>query len=90
LNLDELDHYGFESLGGYEKGQYGLLARYGQLNYDDKLQGLNQIMVSAVYKARPFVHFRLEGIINGEDKKASKGFAEVDNNVLIFETTFMW
>ena len=86
----DLSHNGFEAIGGYEKGKYGLLARYGQLSYDDKLQGLNQIMLTAVYKARPFVHFRLEGLINGEEKKASKGFKDVKNNVLIFETTFMW
>jgi hypothetical protein len=90
LNEKELSHNGFEAIGGYEKGKFGLLGRYGQLNYDEKLQSMNQIMLTAVYKARPFVHFRLEGLINGEEKKASKGFAEVKNNVLIFESTFMW
>ncbi|MHB9030612.1 MAG: hypothetical protein ACYC9O_17745 [Candidatus Latescibacterota bacterium] len=88
LRETALDHNGFEVLGGYEKGQYGLIARYGVVNYDDEFQGLNQIMLSAVYKIRPTVHLRLEGLINGEQNDS--GFAEVDNNVLFFETLFAW
>jgi hypothetical protein len=85
-----LDHNGFEFLGGYEKGKYGLTARYGMLSYDDKLRGLNQIMVSAVYKPLPTIHLRLEGLINGEETDNTKGWAEVNNNVLFFETLFAW
>ncbi len=90
LNETELDHNGFEILGGYEKDRYGITARYGQLSYDDKLQGLNQTMISAVYKIRPTIHLRLEGLLNGEEKDAAKGFTEVDNDVLFFETLFAW
>lgn len=83
-----LDHSGFEFLGGYEKDKFGLVARYGQLDYDNKFQGLNQTMISAVYKIRPTVHFRLEGLINGE--QTDHGFTKVDNDVLFFETLFAW
>jgi len=85
-----LDHNGGEILGGYEKGKYGLYARYGMLTYDDKFQGLNQIMLSAVFKPVPTIHLRLEALINGEDTDAAKGWREVDNNVLFFETLFAW
>jgi len=60
------------------------------LTYDDKLQGLNQIMVSAVYKIRPNIHLRLEGLINGEDEDKAKGWVKCNNDVLFFETCFEW
>lgn len=85
-----LDQSGFEILGGWENTQCGLYARYGQVGYDDVLQGLNQVMLSAIYKIRPTVHLRLEGLINGEDTDAAKGWMERDNNVLYFETLFAW
>ncbi len=90
LEDDTLDHSGFEVMGGYEKDKVGLYARYGALEYDDKYQGLDSIMLSAVYKIRPRIHFRLEGLINGEDTDDAKGWAECDNNVLFFETLFAW
>jgi len=85
-----LSHNGGEVLVGYEQPKYGLYARYGVLNYDDKYQALNQIMVSAVYKIRPAIHFRLEALINGEKEDAAKGFKKVDNDVIMFETLFAW
>ena len=88
--LDDLDHMGFEVLGGWEPGQLGLYARFGSVAFDDKFQALNSIMLSAVYKIRPRIHLRLEGLINGEDTDDTKGWAEVDNNVLFFETLFAW
>jgi hypothetical protein len=47
-------------------------------------------MVSAVYKVRPAIHFRLEALINGEKEDAAKGWTKVDNDVLMFETLFAW
>jgi len=87
---DDLDHMGTEVLVGWEPDKLGLYARYGMLTYDDKYQALNSIMLSAVYKIRPRIHLRLEGLINGEDTDDAKGWAEVDNNVLFFETLFAW
>jgi len=87
-SIDDLDHMGAEVLGGWEKDKIGLYARYGMVTYDDKLQDLNSVMLSAVYKIRPRIHFRLEGIVNGEDK--DMGMGEVDNNVILFETLFAW
>ena len=87
---EDLDHMGFEVLGGWEPGKLGLYARYGSVTFDDKYQALNSIMLSAVYKIRPRIHLRLEGLINGEDTDDAKGWAEVDNNVLFFETLFAW
>jgi len=88
--VDDLDHMGAEALVGYEVGKAGLYARYGMVSYDDKMQALNSTMVSAVYKITPRIHFRLEGLINGEDTDAAKGWNECDNNVLFFETLFAW
>jgi hypothetical protein len=85
-----LDHSGGEFLAGWENAAYGLYARYGMVSYDDKLQGLNQIMLSAIWRIRPTVHLRLEGLINGEDTDSAKGWMEVDNDVLYFETLFAW
>lgn len=84
------DHSGAEIMGGWEKGALGFYGRYGFLDYDDNYQGMNQVMLSAIYKIRPTVHLRLEGLINGEDKNKTKGWAEVDNDVLFFETLFAW
>lgn len=89
----ELSHNGGEVLVGWENWttyKAGLYARYGMLTYDDKLQGLNQIMVSAVYKIRPNIHLRLEGLINGEDEDKAKGWVKCNNDVLFFETCFEW
>ncbi len=88
--LEDLDHMGAEALVGYEVGKCGLYARYGMVTYDDQLQALNSTMVSAVYKITPRIHFRLEGLINGEDTDATQGWAESKNNVLFFETLFAW
>ena len=85
-----LDHNGGEIMGGWENKSYGLYARYGMLGYDDKLQAMNQIMLSALWKPRPNIHFRLEGLINGEDTDSAKGWKEVDNDVIFFETLFAW
>jgi hypothetical protein len=85
-----LNHNGGEALVGYEKDKCGLYARYGMLTYDDKLQDLNQVMLSAVYKIRPTVHLRLEGLINGEKENAAKGWKKINNDVLMFETMFAW
>jgi len=82
-----IDHNGGEVLVGFEQKKYGLYARYGMLTYDSDdtatYYDLDQIMVSAVYKIRPRIQFRLEGLINGEEN-------EIDNNVLFFETLFAW
>jgi hypothetical protein len=89
----DLSHNGGEVLVGWENWtayKAGLYARYGMLTYDDKLQGLNQIMVSAVYKIRPNIHLRLEGLINGEDEDKAKGWVKCNNDVLFFETCFEW
>jgi len=83
----ELDHAGYEVMGGYQMEKLGLFARYGALTYDDQMQELNSVMLSAVYKVRPRIHFRLEGLINGE---GTDNGAEADNNVLFFETLFAW
>jgi len=88
--VDDLNHMGFEVLGGWEPGKIGLYARYGMLTFDDQYQDLNSIMLSAVYKIRPRIHFRLEGLINGETTDDAKGWAESENNTLIFETLFAW
>jgi hypothetical protein len=85
-----LSHNGGEALVGYEKAKCGLYARYGMLAYDKKLQDLNQIMLSAVYKARPTIQFRLEGLINGEKEDAAKGWKKVNNDLIMFETLFAW
>ena len=91
-----LSHNGGEVLVGWEKPKCGLYARYGMVTYDDKLQGMNQIMLSGIYKIRPNIHLRLEGLINGEDTGEKKGWdkkqkwVEVKNNVLFFETCFEW
>lgn len=80
------DQNGAEILGGWENAEYGLYARYGAVSYDDAtMADLDQIMVSALYKIRPTIHLRVEGLINGEDKTA-----KVDNDVLFFETLFAW
>jgi hypothetical protein len=86
------DHNGGEFLLGYEKDKVGLYARYGLLTYDKGIgydgsdrYDLNQVMLSAVYKIRPTIHFRLEGLINGEDSDK-----KIDNDVLFFETLFAW
>ncbi len=85
-----IDQGGGEILGGWESAQYGLYARYGTVTYDtNTLPDLNQIMLSAIYKIRPAIHFRLEGLINGEDMKNLPG-GEVDNDVIFFETLFAW
>ena len=95
----DLSHNGGEVLVGWENWstyKSGLYARYGMLTYDDKLQGLNQIMVSAVYKIRPNIHLRLEGLINGEETGSKKGpnkdqtWVKCNNDVLFFETCFEW
>lgn len=86
----ELAHIGGEVLVGYEQAKYGFYARYGMLTYDNKFQDLNQLMLSAVYKIRPTIQFRLEGLINGEKKDAAKKWNEVKNDVLFFETLFAW
>jgi len=88
--VEDLDHMGAEVLAGWEKDKIGLYARYGLMTYDDKCQDLNSAMLSAVYKIRPRIHLRLEGLINGETTDAAKGWAELDNNVLFFETLFAW
>jgi len=88
--VDDLDHMGAEVLAGWEKDKIGLYARYGMMTYDDKFQDLNSTMLSAVYKIRPRIHLRLEGLINGEKTDDAKGWAELDNNVLFFETLFAW
>lgn len=88
--LDDLDHMGGEVLVGWEPNKLGLYARYGMMSYDDKFQALNSIMLSAVYKIRPRIHLRLECLVDGEDTDDTKGWAEVDNNVLFFETLFAW
>ncbi|MCE5252200.1 hypothetical protein LLG96_18515, partial [bacterium] len=88
--VEDLDHFGAEGLVGWEKDKIGLYARYGMMSYDDKLQDVNSIMLSAVYKIHPRIHLRLEGLINGETEDAKKGWAEADNNVLFFETLFAW
>ena len=85
-----LDQMGAEVLAGWESAVYGLYGRYGMISYDDQLQGMNQIMLSAIYKIRPTVHLRLEGLINGEDTDATKGWVEYDNDVIYFETLFAW
>ena len=90
-----LSHNGGEVLVGFEKPSYGLYARYGMLTYDSKLQDLNQIMLSAVYKIRsvpPLVHLRLEGLINGEKEDLTRTvpWKKVNNDVLMFETMFAW
>lgn len=87
---EDLDHFGSEVLAGYEKDKIGLYARYGFMTYDDKLQDLNSTMLSAVYKIRPRIHMRLEALINGETTDNDKGWAELDNDVLFFETLFAW
>jgi hypothetical protein len=96
----ELSHNGGEVLVGWENWttyKAGLYARYGMLTYDDTLQGLNQIMVSGVYKIRPNIHLRLETLINGEQtgsikKGLNKGqkLSKCKNDVLFFETCFEW
>ena len=88
--VDDLDHMGAEFLAGYEKDKIGLYARYGMMDYDDEFQALNSTMLSAVYKIRPRIHFRLEALINGEDTDDTKGWVEKDNDVLFFETLFAW
>ncbi len=88
--IEDLDHMGAEVLVGYEKDKIGLYARYGMVTYDDILQDMNSAMVSAVYKIRPRIHLRLEGLINGETTDDTKGWGELDNNVLFFETLFAW
>lgn len=86
-----LDHGGGEIMGGWESAALGFYARYGTVTYDNSLiPDLDQVMLSAIYKIRPSIHFRLEGLINGEDVKDIPGGAEVDNNVLFFETLFAW
>jgi hypothetical protein len=85
-----LNHNGGEVLVGYEQMKCGFYARYGMVTYDDKLQDLNQVMLSAVYKIRPTVHLRLEGLINGEKENAAKGWKKINNDVLMFETMFAW
>jgi len=89
-SVEDLDHMGGEVLVGWEPNKLGFYARYGMVTYDDKFQALNSIMLSAVYKIRPRIHLRLEGLLNGEDTDAAKGWAECDNNVLFFETLFAW
>jgi hypothetical protein len=86
----DLSHNGGEILVGWEKNKSGLYARYGMLTYDDKLQGLNQIMLSGIYKIRPNIHLRLEALINGEDEDNAKGWVKCNNNVLFYETCFEW
>ena len=86
--VDEIDHNGGEILVGWEDEQKGLYVRYGMLTFDDKLQVLNQIMLSAIYKICSTVHLRLEANINGEEEDAAKGWAEIDNNRIFFETLF--
>ncbi len=86
----DLSHNGGEALVGWEKNKTGLYARYGMVTYDDKLQSLNQIMLSAVYKIRPNVHLRFEGLINGEEEDAAKKWAKCDNDVMMFECMFAW
>jgi len=88
--LDDLSHMGTEVLVGWEPDKLGLYARYGMVTFDDSFQALNSIMLSAVYKIRPRIHLRLEGLVNGEDTDTTKGWAESDNNVLFFETLFAW
>lgn len=88
--VDDLDHMGAEVLAGWEKDKIGLYARYGMMTYDDKMQAINSTMLSAVYKITPRIHFRLEGLINGEETDAAKGWAECDNDVIFFETLFAW
>ena len=85
-----IDHNGGEIMAGWESAKYGFYGRYGMLSFDDKLQGMNQIMVSALYKIRPTVHLRLEALINGEDEDAAKKWVKKDNDVLFFETMFAW
>jgi len=87
---DDLSHMGTEVLVGWEPDKLGLYARYGMVTFDDQMQALNSIMLSAVYKIRPRIHLRLEGLINGEDTDNTKGWAESENNVLFFETLFAW
>lgn len=93
----EIDHNGGEVIVGWEKPKCGLYARYGAVTYDDQLRSLNQIMLSGIYKIRPNIHLRLEGLINGEQtgsikKGPLKGqkLTEMNNNVLFFETCFEW
>lgn len=86
----ELDHMGAQILAGWEKNKVGIYGRYGMVSYDDELQGLNQIMLSTVYKIHPRIHLRLEGLINGEETDKKLGWSDVDNNVLFFETLFAW
>jgi hypothetical protein len=87
-----IDHMGAEVLVGWEdwtKTNLGFYARYGMLTYDvendPKYYDVDQIQLSAMYKLNPRVHLRLEGLINGED-----GIDEVDNDLLFFETVFVW
>jgi hypothetical protein len=86
----ELSHNGGEALVGWEKNKTGLYARYGMVTYDDKLQDMNQIMLSAVYKIRPNIHLRLEGLVNGEKEDSAKKWAKCDNDVMMFECMFAW
>jgi len=86
----DLDHMGAEVLVGWEKDKIGLYARYGMMTYDDHWQALNSTMISAVYKIRPRIHFRLEAILNGEETDAAKGWNECDNDIIMFETLFAW
>ena len=86
------DHNGGEFLAGWEKDKVGLYARYGVLTYDNGIgydgsnrYDLNQTMLSVVYKIRPTIHFRLEGLINGEESDV-----KCDNDVIFFETLFAW
>ncbi|MDP2982490.1 MAG: hypothetical protein Q8O92_04075 [Candidatus Latescibacter sp.] len=88
INETALNHNGGEVLVGYEQPKYGLYARYSMLTYDNKFLDLNQIMLSAVYKIRPTIHLRLEGLINGEKEDAAKKWNKVKNDVFFFETLF--
>jgi len=92
--FEDLDHMGFEVMGGYEREKLALYARFGMMTYDDQLQDLNSLMLSAVYKIRPLIHFRIEGLINSETTREASAdkaaWDESDNNVLIFETMFLW
>ena len=87
---DDLSHMGGEFLAGWEPGKLGLYARYGMVSFDDEFQSLNSIMVSGVYKIHPRIHLRLECLVNGEETDDAKGWAEVDNDVIFFETLFAW
>jgi len=88
--IQDVNHMGGEVLVGWEQDKVGLYARYGMVSFDDEMQALNSIMLSAVYKILPRIHFRLEGLINGEDDDTTIGVGEIDNNVLFFETLFAW